>query len=232
MGTKKKQKASVQDIWAIQAALGGERRGWHPRFYMNDRAEEAVETLEKRPESVEEWGRPDMESMTHEIGDAVENYLEDNYWMEIVDDDAVDLVVTDGVFEGSPVQSKGAIILAKDRSAGDGTIYSRPGGFYMREDNMKELSEMDETALLHTSVHYPRREIPQDLDVPVLNVNDEIDTAIIGELTLPVEEVYRQTEFHSDGNYYWKWSKAYGKNPNSSEIVQEWYQNTEISERI
>jgi len=93
MEAENEKKASIQNIWNVQKGLGGEVRGWHPEFFMNDRADEAVDKLDERPESVEEWGRPDLEELTDEIGDAVEEYLEGRYWMDNIDDGAVDLVV-------------------------------------------------------------------------------------------------------------------------------------------
>lgn len=230
MAVKNREKASVQDIWDVQRALGGKTRGWHPEFYMNDRAEEAEDPLNERPESVEEWGRPDLEDATDEIGDAVEEYLEDRFWMEIVDDGAVDLVIDEGPLEGSLVQAKGAIVLAKGgKKDSEGRLYSRPGGFYMREDRMKELAEADENAILYTVVHYPRRE--HETDLPVLEVNEEIDTAVLGELAFPAEEAYRRTDFDSDGKKYWKWDKAYGERPDTSSTVEEWYEDTFLQAR-
>lgn len=225
MNTGQKKNASIEDIWSIQEALGGERHGWHPYFQMNDRAREAEDPLDERPESVEEWGRPDLDGATDEIGDAVEEYLEDRFWMDNIDDGAVDLVVEEGSLQGSLVQAKGAIVLAKGgKRDSHGRLYSRPGGFYMREDRMEELAEAEKNAILYTVVHYPRRE--HDTDLPVLDVNEEIDTAVIGELAFPAEEVYRRTDFDSDGKKYWKWSKAYGERPDTSETVDNWYRNS------
>jgi len=226
MKTRTREKASIEEIWAVQEALGGERIGWHPHFHMNDRAERAEDTLEEKPESVEEWGRPDIGDFTDDIGNAVENYLEDRFWMENIDDGAVDLVVEEGEFEGAYVQAKGATVLAKGgKKDSQGRLYSRPGGFYMREERMKELAEADEDAILYTVVHYPRREHDTE-DVPVLDVNDEIDTAVIGEMAFPAEEVYKRTDFDSDHKKYWKWTDAYGERPSTPETVDNWYSNS------
>ena len=225
MKQETRSKASVQEIWDIQEALGGERSGWHPYFHMNERTQSAEDPLEERPESMEEWGRPELDGATDEIGDTIEEYLEDRFSMSIVDDGAIDLIVEQGPLEGSLVQAKGAIVLAKGgKKDSQGRLYSRPGGFYMREDRMEELAQADENAILYTVVHYPRREHDTDLDV--LEVNDEIDTAVLGELAFPAEEVYERTDFDSDGKKYWKWSDAYGERPDTSGTVQDWYRES------
>jgi len=151
--------------------------------------------------------------------------------MEIVDDGAVDLVVDDGEFEGTLVQAKGASVLSKGgKRDAQGRLYSRPGGFYMREDRMKELAEAEEDAILYTVVHYPRRE-HEIQDVPLLDVNDVIDTAVIGELAFSAEDVYRRTDFDSDGKKYWKWPHAYGERPETSSTVDNWYSETFLQAR-
>lgn len=223
MEAENEKKASIQSIWNVQKAMGGEVRGWHPEFFMNDRADEAVDKLDERPESVDDWGRPDLDGLTDEIGDAVEQYLEDRYWMDNIDDGAVDLVVEDGVFEDALVQAKGAVVLAKGgKRDSQGRLYSRPGGFYMREDRMKELVEAKEDAILYTVVHYPQREHEVE-NLPLMELDEEVDTAVIGEFAFPAEEVYRRTDFDSDGKKYWKWTHAYGERPQTSEIVDDWY---------
>lgn len=221
-----RKRKSVESIWRIQEALGGERRGWHPRFYMNDITTDSAETLDERPESVEDWGRPELESSTKQIGDAIESYLEENYWMDNVDDGAVDLIVEEGAFEDALVQAKGAVVKATQGDDGKGRMYSRPGGFYLREDRMKELSEADEDAILYTVVHYPRRELPEDLEVPLVSINDDVDSALVGEFAFPAEEVYRSTDFDRDGKKYWDWDKAYGERPNTSSVVERWHQDS------
>ena len=231
MEAENEKKASIQNIWNVQEGLGGEVRGWHPEFFMNDRADEAVDKLDERPESVEEWGRPDLEELTDEIGDAVEEYLEGRYWMDNIDDGAVDLVVEEGPFEGSLVQAKGAAVLAKGgKRDSQGRLYSRPGGFYMREDRMEELVEAEEDAILYTAVHYPCRQHSIE-EVPILELNDEVDTAIIGEFAFPAEKVHRETEYNSGGFGYWKWPDAYGERPKSSSTVKKWYDDSFLQAR-
>lgn len=224
------QKASVQKIWRVQEALGGEKIGWHPYYRMNDREEKEFEMLDTRPESVEDWGRPELEDETKNIGDAVERYLADRYWMEEVDDGAVDLVVTEGPFSGVPVQAKGAAVLVTQGEGEDGEMYSRPGGFYMREDRMSELAE-EEEAILYTAVHHPQWEFEEEPDAPVIEINEEVDSAVIGELALPAEQVYDATDFNSDGKKYWNWQKAYGERPETSKTVEEWYDDTFLQAR-
>ncbi len=232
--------SDIETIWSVYEALGGEKRPYHPHFSMNSRAEEAVDPLDQRPEDKREsWGRPHLGRYTDDIGNMVEDYLEDTYHMERVNDGEVDLVVTDGVFEDVPVQAKGAAILASQGEDGKGRWYSRPGGIYMREESMKKLAEQD--ALLHTVVHYPRSSFTDDerqkLPVPVENVNEgtemePVESALVGELVLPVDQVFEQVEFNSNGFRYWDWPEAYGEKPNTSALVEEWYRNSFIEEKI
>lgn len=232
--------SDIETIWSVYEALGGEKRPYHPHFSMNNRAEGAVNRLEQRPEDKREsWGRPHLGRYTDDIGNMVEDYLENTYDMKRVNDGEVDLVVTDGVFEDVPVQAKGAAILASQGEDGKGRWYSRPGGIYMREDSMKKLAEQD--ALLHTVVHYPRSSFTDDerqkLPVPVENVNEgtdmePVESALVGELVLPVDKVFEQVEFNSNGFRYWDWPEPYGENPNTSALVEEWYKNSFIEEKI
>ena len=109
----------------------------------------------------------------------------------------------------------------------------------MREDSMKKLAEQD--ALLHTVVHYPRSSFTDDerqkLPVAVENVNEgtdmePVESALVGELLLPVDKVFEQVEFNSNGLRYWDWPEAYGEKPNTSALVEEWYKNSFIQEKI
>ncbi len=230
MAVKNRENASIQEIWDVQRALGGEKRGWHPYFRMNDREESEFEMLDERPGSVEDWGRPELEDETKNIGDAIEEYLAERYWMEEVDDGAVDVVVTEGPFSGVPVQAKGAAVLVTQGEGRDGRMYSRPGGFYMREDRMEELAD-EEEAILYTAVHHPQWEFEEEPDAPVIEINEEVDSAVIGELAFPAADVYEATDFDSDGKKYWNWDKAYGERPDTRKTVERWYDDTFLQAR-
>lgn len=230
----------IESIWQVYEALGGEKRPYHPVYSVNDLAEEAVDPLEERPENKEEsWGRPHLGRYTDDIGNMVEDYLQETYDMERVNDGAVDLVVTDGVFEGVPVQAKGAAILASQGEDSNGNWYSRPGGIYMRGKSMEELAEED--ALLHTAVHYPRTEFTdserEGLPVPIRQVHDgsemeAVESALVGELVLPARKVFENVSFNQNGFKYWDWPNAYGEHPNTSQLVEEWYEDSVIEDRI
>ncbi len=232
--------SDIETIWSLYTALGGEKRPYHPHFSMNDRAEDAIEPLEERPEDKREsWGRPHLGRYTDDIGNMVEDYLEETYDMRRVNDGEVDLVVTDGVFEGVPVQAKGAAVLASQGEDGNGSWYSRPGGIYMREDSMEKLSEKD--SLLHTVIHYPRNSFTEDeknhMPVPVEEVNDgedmePVESALVGELVLPVGKVFEKVDFNSNGFLYWDWPEAYGEKPDTSGLVEEWYRDSFIQEKV
>lgn len=240
MAQEMRRDVGIESIWEVYEALGGERRPYHPLFSINELADEAVDPLEERPENKEEsWGRPHLGSYTEDIGEMVENYLEDVYDMERVNNGAVDLRVTDGVFEGIPVQAKGAVILASQGPDGKGTWYSRPGGIYMREGAIEELSEED--SLLHTVVHYPKEEFTdaerEKLSVPFREVHDgsektPVESALVGELVMPVNKVAEEVNFNNNGYKYWDWPEAYGSKPSTHNTVDKWYKDSFIDANI
>lgn len=229
----------IETIWQVYEELGGEKRPYHPHFSINERAEAALNPLDERPsDKRESWGRPHLGRYTDDIGDMVEDYLEGTYDMERVNNGEVDLRVTDGAFEDIPVQAKGAVILASQGENSNGDWYSRPGGIYMREQAMEKLAQ--EEALLHTVVHYPRTEFTdpekESLKTPIRTVHDgsemePVESALIGEIVLPVERVMEKVSFNNNGFRYWDWPEAYGEKPNASQIANEWYEDTFIEDR-
>lgn len=235
-----KETKGIETIWSVYEALGGEKRPYHPHFSINEHAEEALEPLNKRPsDKRESWGRPHLGRYTDDIGNMVEDYLEEQYDMERVNNGEVDLRVTDGAFEGVPVQAKGAVLLASQGEDTNGNWYSRPGGIYMREQSMNKLAQGD--ALLHTVVHYPRTEFTaserEKLVTPIREVYngskmEPVESALIGELVLPVEQVMEEVNFNDNGFRYWDWPEAYRERPNTSQLVSDWYRNTFIEEKM
>ena len=224
----------TETINKLYSELGGSHRPWHPYFVMNDRTPGSIRPLEKRPADKEkEWGRPDLERHTEGIGNMVERYLEENYNMERVNNGCIDLIVTEGIFEDIEVQAKGAAVLVSQGRDANGNWYSRPGGIYMRENSINKLAERD--SLLHTVVHYPRsdfqRDFEHDFNVPLEPLSPEIESALIGELILPVEKVKEEISFNNNGYCYWEWTKAYGERPNTADIG-EWYKDSFIEDRL
>lgn len=208
---------------AIFSELGGEERPWHP---FDEELLNSIEYPDERPlNKRDEWQRPDLEDYTDEIGKSIEDYLSERYDMELVDDREVDLVVDSGPYANTDVQAKGAIFLASQGQDRDGRWYSRPGGIYLREDGFKQL---DDDSLLHSVVHLPRFEWSRDIPVPVLEINDgikkeKVETALVGELVLPVNQVQKEISFNSNGYLYWEWPEVYGAEPDTSSVEQEWY---------
>jgi hypothetical protein len=109
----------------------------------------------------------------------------------------------------------------------------------MREDSMKKLAEQD--SLLHTVVHYPRSSFTEEernkMPVPVESIHEgsemeSVESALVGELVLPAEKVFEQLEFNSNGFLYWDWPEAYGERPDTSGLVEEWYRDSFIEEKI
>lgn len=241
-----KKDPAITKIWKVYESLGGKKRPWHPYFSMNDLSNSALDIPNPRPEDKENsWNRPHLGNYTDNIGNAIEDYLEETYNMVRINDGPVDLRVTDGPFEGSPVQAKGAAVIVSQGQSSDGCWYSRPGGIYMREPSITQLIEENndygDDALLHTVVHYPQFAFEEETNVPIIEVNDgeedgkeHVKTALIGELVMPVEKALETIEFNGGKRKacYWDWPKAYGERPNTSNIVEEWYEDTILTEKL
>ena len=211
----------IRDIFL---ELGGGDRPWHP---LDPAVTDTIDYPTERPQNIrDDWKRPDLENYTEDIGRSVEEYLETTYQMERVDEGEVDLLVTDGQMEGTEVQSKGSIFLASQGPDGKGGYYSRPGGIYVRDTG---LGELPRDALLHSVVHLPRFEWDSDISVPVIKISDgeedreHVETALVGELVLPVGKVQDEISYDSDGTYYWDWEDAYGEEPDDEGIEERWY---------
>lgn len=232
------QELTFDDIFV---ALGGEPRNWHP-----------AHSGLPRPETTED--RPDLSHFSEAIGTIGEEYLEDTYDMEYVDRGPVDLVVTDGVFEGTPVQAKTVIRLA---SRGDGVS---DGGIYMKGPAMAELTgavydeegrdyvfeSEPEEALLHTIVHQPKEQYTEEerdsLDVPVRTIETDdgqkvADTALVGEAVIAAHRAVENNKFNGGERRakYWHWSRAYQPFKDSANNVVkpcEWYGDTFVSRNL
>lgn len=164
--------------------------------------------------------------------------------MERINDGPVDLRVTEGPFEGSPVQAKSAAVIVSRGRRSDGSWYSSPGGIYMREKSITKLLDPEESygenPLLHTVVHYPKSGFNTELEIPVREVCDGLEenrepvkTALVGELILSVEQVLEEVSFNNGKRKacYWDWPEAYGRRPDTSETVEKWYENTFLTEK-
>ena len=147
-------KTSEEDAFTLDdifTALGGEPRNWHPGHSELEREDDVED-------------RMDLSHCTEAIGRMGEEYLAETYDMEIVDDGEVDLVVTDGVFEGVPVQSKCAIrVASRGERISDGGIYMKgdamarlAGASYNTEALDYEMNGEPQQGLLHAIVHQAR----------------------------------------------------------------------------
>jgi hypothetical protein len=236
--TENSEPLSFNDIFV---ALGGEPRNWHP-------AHSALE----RVENVD--SRMNFSHHTDAIGRMGEEYLEETYNMEIIDDGEVDLRITDGVFEGLPVQSKCAIrVASRGERTSDGGIYMKgpamgelAGATYNPETQDYEMTEQPKEGLLHTIIHQPREEyseqVKDDLDLPLRDIIKKEDgkvaeTFLVGELVIPAYKAVESVKFNTGDRRakYWDWQKAYlpAKDGNSNAVkVSDWYSDSFIAERM
>ncbi|WEL23281.1 hypothetical protein [Candidatus Nanohalovita haloferacivicina] len=226
----------------IFEALGGSSRTWHPGHTQLERENDVSDRMDFSPH-------------TEAIGRMGEEYLQDTYNMEIVDDGEVDLVVTDGVFEGIPVQSKCAIrVASRGNYISDGGIYMKgpamarlAGGSYnentldyeMNGNNLKE-------GLLHAIVHQPRESYPEQVkeavDAPIRDIVKKkkgkiAETFIVGEAVIPADRALESVKFDTGDRRasYWNWSKAYqpAKDDRSEALKpSDWYSGSFIEDRI
>lgn len=226
----------------IFVALGGERRNWHPAHTFLEREDDVSDRMDFSPH-------------TEAIGRMGEEYLEETYDMEIVDDGEVDLVVTDGVFEGIPVQSKCAIrVASRGERISDGGIYMKgpamarlAGGRYNEELLDYEVRSNDtKDGFLHAIVHQPRESYPEEVkknvDVPLRDIVKKEDgkvaeTFLVGEAVIPADRAVENVKFDTGNRRasYWDWSKAYqpAKDERSNALrPSDWYRNSFIAEKI
>lgn len=243
MKAKEKPEFSVPEI---SDALGFRREDFHPDELLSD-PEFPLDYPESRPEDkYSEWNRPDLRSFTEAIGAAWENDLSERYDMEIVRNGPVDLRVTEGVFENSPVQAKNACIINSKGQRADGTWRSRPGLVYVKRPEMKALAETDldniegldeeeysSPALLHAAVHYPQEDMP-DLpeEVPVKEIESpdgrdySFETAYIGEIIVPIAPMYQENRdsFNSGSRQAWplEWPTVFGEKEEDENFMQYW----------
>jgi len=235
------QQGDVPSFNDIFVALGGEPRSWHPAHSGLEKVEDISDRMNFSPH-------------TDAIGRMGEEYLQETYDMEIVDDGEVDLCVTDGVFEGLPVQSKCAIRVASrgDRTS-DGGIYMKghamarlSGAVYNNEKRDYEIVGDPDKGLLHTMVHQPREEYPEevkeDLDLPVRDIVRQEDgkvaeTVLVGEMVIPAYRAVQNVKFNTGDRRasYWEWSDAYlPAKDDSSEAVRpsDFYMSSFIEDRV
>lgn len=225
----------------IFVALGGEPRNWHPDHSEMEREEDVDD-------------RRDFSDCTNAIGKMGEEYLAETYDMEIIDDGEVDLVVTDGVFEGVPVQSKCAIrVASRGDYISDGALYMKgpamgelTGATYNPEKRDYEMQGEPEESLLHGIVHQPREEYPEEvknsIDVPLRDIVKKDDgkvaeTFLVGEIVIPAYRAVESVKFGEGERRasYWDWTDAYQPaRDEESEAIKpsEWYQDSFISERL
>lgn len=225
----------------IFTALGGKPRPWHP----------AHSGLE-REDDVEE--RMDFSPHTEAIGRMGEEYLEETYDMEIIDDGEVDLRVTDGVFEGIPVQSKCAIrVASRGHHVSDGGIYMKgpamselAGATYNTELHDYEMQAEPKEGILHAIVHQPREkyseEVKENVDAPLRDIVKKEDgkvaeTFLVGEIVIPAHRAVESVKFGAGDRKasYWNWSKAYQPvKDKKSEAIRpsDWYRESFIAEGL
>lgn len=243
MQAKEETEFSVPEI---SEALGFRRESFHPDELLSD-TEIPLDYPETRPEDkYDEWNRPDLRSFTEAIGAAWENNLSERYDMEIVRNGPVDLRVTDGVYEGSPVQAKNACIINSKGQRADGTWRSRPGLVYVKRPEMEALAQTDlsdiegldeqdysSPALLHAAVHYPQEdmpELPEDIPVKEIESPDEQDysfeTAYIGEIIVPIKPMYEDNidAFNSGIRQAWplEWPTVFGEKEGNETFMEYW----------
>ena len=229
----------------ITEFLGSRREQYHPGELLNDE-DFPLDELEPNPiDKHEAWGRRDLSEMTHKIGDAWETYLTENYFMEVIDDGAVDLKVTDGLFEGSPVQAKNCCVINARGSFDDGRAKSSPGVAYMRDHSMEALSDFDfsdskevnagdysRPSLVHVAVHYPLEDmphLPDEVSTTTIEHPDKdysVETAFIGEIVLPAGPLYENNKcrFGDGGRGAWplKWTELFGKENERNKFMDYW----------
>ncbi len=225
----------------IFTALGGESRSWHPAHSGLDREEDVEERMDFSPH-------------TEAIGRMGEEYLEETYDMELIDDGEVDLRVTDGVFEGVPVQSKCAIrVASRGDRVSDGGIYMKgpamgklSGATYNTELRDYEMRAEPKEGLLHAIVHQPREkyseEIKNNVDVPLRDIVKKeegkiAETFLVGEIVMPAHRAVESVKFGAGNRRasYWDWSKAYtpAKDKKSEAIrPSDWYKDSFIAEGL
>ena len=203
---------SFNDIFT---ALGGEPRDWHPGHFSLEREEDVEERMDFSPH-------------TEAIGRMGEEYLEETYDMEIVDDGEVDLRVTGGVFEGVPVQSKCAIrVASRGHHTSDGGIYMKgpamsklSGATYNTELHDYEMQKEPKEGLLHAIVHQPREEyseeVKKNVNAPLRDIVKKeegkiAETFLVGEIVIPAHRAVESVKFGAGDRRasYWNWSKAY-----------------------
>lgn len=231
----------------ITEFLGSRRNQYHPGELLDDE-KFPLDRLEPNPINKQDaWGRRNLREMTDEIGAAWENYLAENYFMEVIDDGAVDLRVTDGLFEGSPVQAKNCCVINARGSFDDGRAKSSPGSAYMRNYNMEALSDFDfsnsdsvdpddysRPGLVHVAVHYPLEDMP-DLpnEIPVRTIEHpsqdySVETAYIGEMVLPAKTLYENNKdrFGNGDRAAWplKWTELFGEENKRNNLMDYWTQ--------
>lgn len=186
-----------------------------------------------------------MRSFTDAIGAAWEEKLSERYDMRIVRNGPVDLKVTDGRFENSPVQAKTACIINSKGQREDGSWKTQPGLLYVKKPEMASLAEMDfedsgldsenysPPALLHGSVHYPQEDMPELPEtVPTATVVSPYDpdysfeTAYVGEIVTPVGPLYEDNNnaFNSESRQAWplNWQTAFGEDKEDENIMRYW----------
>lgn len=228
----------------ISEALGFRREQFHPDELLSD-PEFPLDYPETRPQDkYDEWNRPDLRKFTDAIGAAWEDKLAERYNMDIVRNGPVDLRVTEGRFEGSPVQAKTACIINSKGQRKDGSWKTQSGLLYVKKPEMESLTEMDfgdtgldpdnysPPALLHGSVHYPQEDMPAlPEEVPTATIespddrNYSFETAYVGEIVTPIGPLYRDNEdaFNSGSRQAWplNWDKAFGEDENIMEYWQD-----------
>lgn len=241
MQTKEELSFSLPEI---SEDLGFRREQFHPDELLSD-PEFPLDYPERRPEDkYDEWNRPDLRAFTDAIGAAWEENLAERYDMEIVRNGPVDLKVTDGIFEGSPVQAKTACIINSKGQRDDGTWKTQPGLIYVKRPEMESLAEMDFSdtgldlseysppAILHGSVHYPLEDMPPISEVPTATIespderNYSFETAYVGEIIAPIGPLYQDNSdsFNGGSRQAWplNWDKAFGESPEDENIMKYW----------
>ena len=242
MQTKEKQSFILPKI---SEQLGLKREQFHPDQLLSD-PDFPLDYLETRPEDpYEAWNRPDLREFTDQLGSAWEEILAERYNMETIRNGPVDLRVTEGVFEGSPVQAKSACVINKRGTRADGTVKSQPGQLYIKKPEMESLAHMDlsETsldiadysppALLHGSVHYPQEDmptLPKNIRTATITPNDgrnySFETAYIGEIIAPIPPLYEENNdvFNTGERQAWplSWQTAFGENEEDENIMKYW----------
>lgn len=229
----------------ITEFLGSRRDQYHPEELLEDE-DFPLDNLEPHPQNKHEaWGRKNLRDMTDEIGNAWEDYLSQHYNMELIDEGPIDLRVSEGLFEGSPVQAKNCCVINARGSFDDGRAKSSPGVAYMREHNMKYLSDFDfsdfenidkdeysRPGLVHVAVHYPLEEMPNlQGEIPTNRIEHpdkdySVDTAYIGEIVIPAKPLYEENKerFGNGERGAWplNWKELFGSREGNSDFMDYW----------